>query len=265
MKKIILIILILCSSFVMTGCSFFKGSFDDVSLNTQENEEIDLEQYRDSLVYSRMWSAWQYATDNGIPINNFKERAEVCDFIREDSVDEIANNLIYIYETENIHITRENSSHYKKSDSETELLYYGELNEDSEPEGLGILFEIYTSFYDLDPELFIRYIGYFENGEYDGYGIQFSIETLDDVLNISTRINWEILQENLTFFNGNKTYEGYFENGEYNGRGNYYTNNLYYLAMTMDEVREIDPTELTYDYIIGEFKNNEPTDDTKEY
>lgn len=235
----------------------FWGYFSKI----EENEMVGEETKSESLLYALLEDAWRYAGENNIPLTNFIERKAVCDFLREDSLQTVIDNTIFVEEDCDLHLTKDDTVQYKKTIEETKLLYYGELNADAKPDGLGIVFEIDTFWDYQNPDVFIRYMGYFENGEYDGYGVEFEIDDIDDVPN---KISWETLENNKNLLNP-VVYEGYFKDGYRCGKGIAYVNNFWGYAIKTGETGRIDPALLTYSFDIGEYEDNELDGEVKMY
>lgn len=228
-----------------------KEKKESKKVNSKNKQKKEVEKFEDSLVYAKLGLAWKYAEEKKIKTPNFKERNKVCRFIKEDSGEKIAKNFVYLKPFYKVHLTREDTVKYERTLEETKLLYYGSLNDDSEPDGLGVIFEMYDDFNDLDPELFVRYLGYFKNGMYDGYGVELNITSMDDV---PMKISTEAIEKNMAWFNGMVAYEGYFKKGEYSGTGVQYISNLYAVLIEEGTEEAIDPKNLEYSYDIGDYK-----------
>lgn len=215
------------------------------------------EEYSDSLLYSRIGPIWQFADENNIKIYKFKERKKLCNFIKKNNVDKLSTDTVFLKKSEKIHLDRENSPYYKKTLEQSELLYYGKLNSDSEPDGLGIILELYTDLNTDDPDLMIRYMGYFKNGQYDGYGVEFAIPSAYEI-----PVSMEGIKNNITLFN-EPIYEGKFKKGEYCGKGNSYSNDL--LSIVLESSEEVDPAILSYNIIVAKYKKGSENGKAKEY
>ena len=120
-------------------------------------------------------------------------------------------DFVYLEEVSKGGFFTESKIHYKKTINEEKAVYryYGKLNKKNEPDGTGILLEVFNNnLYDLEdinPPKFmvaVYYIGGFKNGFKNGYGIEYSnrYEEHEFVLK----------------------YEGNFKKGKYNGKGTAY-------------------------------------------
>lgn len=225
MKNIVKIILISLLVFNLTGCIFSDEDDNESSEektitenDTSENvieEEIDLSDYEDSLAYSIMKNAWNYTNDNDIPIINFVERKNLLEFLNVNDLVKAMNNGVYVKDETGF---LDDTISYKKTLDKSYFIYYGQLNDDNQPEGIGILFE-YNYLSDYGEGYFLKYIGNFEEGTYSGYGIETKIKKIQGVDYSQKQL---IMNDPLIYCSAD-LHEGYFKNGEPNGRGNYFS------------------------------------------
>ena len=268
MKKKLMLLLMLLLTISITGCSFISNDTSEDNRKTENKEEAkdkgianDKSNSKNkSLVYPIVKTALNKAEQYNANIYQFEEREIVLNMLNTENSDEILNNLYYLKTTSST-IGRESTYrvNYKKTVDKTEFLYYGEFNDNSEPSGLGIIFQAFL-LEDDEPLLLVKYIGNLKNGFYDGYGLSF--ECSDSF----TFFDKEVYKKNYILFNGEGMSEGYFSEGVYNGKVNYFdcdiSNAIRELNDPMDELLFND---LVYDIKIGTYENGTLNGDYTEY
>ena len=229
--------------------------------NIQINE--DYSKYENSVVMNMVKPAWDYARTNNINIPNYAERKEIFDLLTIDNMNDILSQSIFVEmeKKDHLKIARGSYKYYKKTLDKTNTIYFGQVNKNSEPDGLGIVFQLYDKYTD-DVVPLIKYIGYFDSGKYDGYGIEFEIFQPEEIPNI---VDMESLINNLVLFNANEFYEGYFKDGDYSGEGVKCISNLYENAIVYSPDKMINANDLTYSYTIAEYSKNTINGESKEY
>lgn len=261
MVKKLKFICILFLAFCIAGCGMSESQ---VEKNKNENSEIEnteetkeqsmVENDNNSLIYSIMEIPLEKSKQYGVKLFEFEERKEVLNFLNTQNANEIFNNTISV--KANLDSTVLNNgevayrTNYKKTVDETEFLYYGEVNENSEPTGMGIILEK-IPVENNDPLIFVTYVGNFKNGFYDGYGISFEYPEMFAVFDD------EVYIKNQTLFNGRIISEGYFSQGLYNGNINYFecdiNNAIWGLEDPMDDLTLDD---LIYNIKVATYEND---------
>lgn len=228
-----------------------------------KNDSVNYSVYENSIIMNMVKPAWDYASKNNIDLPNFIERKEVLNVLTTNNINSILSKSIHVEmeEKEHFKMVRGSYEYYKKTLDNTNTLYYGNLNSDSEPEGLGVVFQLYDEYTD-EPIPLVKYVGYFDSGKYDGYGIEFEIYESDEIPNI---VDMEILLKNSTLFNTNDFYEGYYKDGDRSGDGVNYISNLYENLMIYSGKEEINSNDLIYSYTIAEYSKNTINGYSKEY
>lgn len=270
MKYIVKVILVVFIILISVGCTDKKESNSSINEETitnnetSRNSDLDLNKYENSIVLGLIKPSWDFAQKNGIELQNFIERVDVLSILLKDNLDELIDNSICLDMKEKSHfkINRGNYYYFKKTLEKTEILYYGQLNGDSEPEGLGIVFELYDDFSSEEYLPLVKYIGYFESGKFDGYGIEFENPSATEIPNI---VDINILKNNSTLFNASSYYEGYFKEGEHSGTGIICTSNLYENSLVYNSTDIIDSNTLIYSFTIGDFSKNNIDGNCVEY
>ena len=178
------------SDYVVEGLSVdgSKIVFAEPQEVEEKQQELDLNQYADSLVYMLAGDGWQYAKDNKIEMLDFADRKSVLEFTTQNNIDAMSGQQVYVEESTGWF---SDTPSYKRTLEETGYYYIGGLNGEQMPDGLGMLLEndVYNQ------TMSMKYVGYFKNGTFDGYGIR-PESMLEGYL------------EGIVF------YEGYFKEGE---------------------------------------------------
>ena len=276
--KFMLVVTMMCT--MITGCGsnqtvpVEKNIADDVVTEpeTDESQTVDTRpyaEYSNSILFSMVTPAWYNAERNNMIIHEFDERDEIFNLYTQDNWETIQTEAFYVTEKQHYFDWGYGDSHsqppyelqaknvppitnyvpeYKKAASETDYLYYGEFDENSMPTGLGILF-VLEEHDDLeDPVYMVKYVGYFKDGLYDGYGIEFESAFLDYTVNIENYYyNWPL-------YNGDEYYEGYFEQGVHVLKGNYFNSYYEFDLMALENQSDIiAPYNMVYDITTGEY------------
>lgn len=175
----------------------------------KKDEQLNLNAYEESVVYSMVGNGWKYAEEKNIGLPNFMDRKTVLETVKKEDLKSILEQSICVEEkTDGIFnpVTR-----YKKTLEQSEYYYYGSLNSENMPEGFGILFveEPYYSDY------LVKYIGTFKDGTFNGYGVCSDIVEIQGQ-NFSERL--PVNEEPIISVSGD-CFEGYFEEGKKCGWG----------------------------------------------
>lgn len=240
-KRILIIIAILIVGFIAL-CLFFgdsdsSESESDSNVKTEQNEEEnDSKIAEDSLLYPKLQYYVLYADEHDIELPRFKERNEVANQLTQKNYDGEWGEVVY---ARNVTSFVKPDSYVKTNDEEEiDYLYWGELNNDGEPDGMGVLYRITYEYTLDDPELVIKYIGYFKDGFFDGYGVLF-----DDLEDIDTEFDrthvYSPTLDNYDDFN-EPIYEGYFKEGYKSGTG---VSIVSTFAMPMPDTEEAYPRD----------------------
>lgn len=248
-KKIIFTICMILT--ICTTLNFPINAKTDESIKITDNYTKKEEE---SLLYSRLYPMWNYAEKNGIKLKNFKERKKVMKFMTRTKMNSIEDDdFIYLEKTG--HLTSGDS--YKKTLEETEFLYYGSLKDGSVPNGMGMILQIFHDEPLYEPQLFIRYIGQFKNGKYDGYGVDFNTESSG--FDMTMIYNLQLLENDPNLLNDMIIHEGYYKKGYRSGQGITYLSDIMYYVVDVDGLNldTISPLDLVYDINMGEFKNDQ--------
>lgn len=120
------------------------------------------------------------------------------------------NEFVYIEEMEKGGVLFKDKMYYTKTIDEEKVAYkyYGKLNKDNEPDGMGILLGKWgDSFYENGQECLVPvyYIGEFKDGYKDGYGIEYRVDQQDRIC---------------------LKYEGEYKEGKYEGKGVMYSGSI---------------------------------------
>lgn len=227
-----------------------NDSTDIVDKNLDDGEKL---QYPNSIMYLELCDAWKYAADNNIKINDYFQRKNVLKFADITDISQIINDSIYVSKIDTYGMFSKFKSYkYKKTLDETDYLYYGGLNRDNEPDGLGILFNKYSKI--TSDGLMIEYIGYFEDGEFSGYGVE--SEPIDVLGQDYSPV--KVLSEAPLVYSLGSINEGHFEEGVLNGKVNYFQKvgeseqNLF--SMTIGEYADDTWNGFIQDYNLNQLK-----------
>ena len=115
------------------------------------------------------------------------------------------------------------------------------------------------------------YIGTFEDGKFNGYGLMFAEPSSDDtnvLYNLSTRGIGDATFQNFNYASVNYvSFEGEFEDGMPNGEGNNFYCSLYYTALANELMGKNNLTldDIGYQITVGEFKDGEANGDVRVY
>lgn len=168
-------------------------------------------------------------------------------------------------------------SEVNRTKNETNFIYLGEIK-DNKPDGIGMIIEK-VSFFDTKYD-FIRYLGYFKEGYFNGVGKLYAStnqEDLNEYYKIDNTMNADGVVKAFNYL----IYEGEFKKGNLTGKGN----RFHYVDYIMqnDIKYSIDNTEVTseneesldtsknllkypiYKIETGEFKNSKIDGDGKTY
>lgn len=271
MRKIQIFSCLLCLV-LLVGCSSEDEASPQeksaVEGETNSGESMGFSQYDNSALYPIVAPAWNYASKHEMKIYDFKEREEVFNLLDSKTENDKIENAIrvdveYLYDEIPTSTSRNKSqvpmqrtqgiAQYKKTTKESKLRYYGEFDDEARPNGLGVIFHFESPYQELDdfsekeaPTITIQYAGYFQNGKYDGYGIDFG--------NASGVTQYKAFIANNALYNGREFYEGNFENGFYQGNANYFKSYFEQAISSFDDDEKIDPLKMIYDVGICNFE-----------
>lgn len=240
MKRIIFGIVMILGVTLLCGCSGIDTG------NSTSEQKTNIAQ--DSYVQAEMEHYYKYITENNMAVPVFDEYDKIANTFTESNYSEQWGNYVYVDED----LSFKDNKSYTETLETSDYLYWGELNRDKQPDGIGILYECYY-YVDYDysnPDLLIKYIGEFKDGYYSGYGIEFEIPDWD-----ADYYYMELNEENLYLMN-QPIYEGYFEEGLRSGSGVEILSTLGTANMDTYEAL-LDPNAADYSVFIGNYKKGE--------
>lgn len=130
----------------------------------------------------------------------------------EEAMKADLNKFVYLSEESDFKLFSDTRYYYKKSiDSSAPYMYFGDLDKNSKPDGVGVIFENWSQYgYDESEAILtqVMYIGHFKDGYMSGYGIKYNIESSNIYV----------------------IYEGEFNKGMYHGEGVECTDYVYDVA-----------------------------------
>lgn len=165
----------------------------------QAEELVDVEEVDNSILMKYKELIYPFSE---FPYEN-KKMSKKAMKLYEEAMEAEMSDFICLEELSEGGIIKEEVIHYKKTIAEfnAPYRYYGKLNKDSEPDGMGMIVKNWGGNVEVGKDgcaLTICYIGEFKDGYKDGYGIIYENERK----NIVT-----------------VKYEGDFKNGKYEGEG----------------------------------------------
>lgn len=190
-----------------------------------------------------------YVKSNNIELNTFSDKDKVLKVLNELNSEK---NMVYL--TTDSHLLSEDN--YKVTKEQSNIIYCGEIK-DNKPNGIGAIFEV------KDGKNFIKYVGNFKKGIFEGYGMLFNVPTDDEFYYANIIYNNDedkaIKRSNYLVFDGE------FEDGQANGKGNYYV--YLNLQTEMYLVQDGKPKSTDIGIYVGKFEidNNGITGEGKEY
>lgn len=217
--------------------------------------------------------AWNNISNAGIELLVFQERDVVFEYLSMDTIETMLENsynveaeTAAIYENEGDPYPIRGTSmtvHYKKTLNNTSYYYCGEFDENNKATGLGAIFyfdedDIYYMDEGKTPPILLLYVGYFKDGVYDGYGIEF------DTYSYASFFDVDICDNNIDLLNGGQVHEGYFKYGMPHGQGYYYASDIKNKIWTLD-LEIVDPSILSYGIKLGNFEYGYLTGECKVY
>ena len=240
MKKVASLVIVLVLALIsLCGCNGDSLSYTEQS--EKENNSIA----SDSYVLAETAPYHEYIEKNKVKAPEFKEYGEIANIFTKENYDNHWGNLVYVDQEPSF----KDAKSYTVTEEYTDYMYWGELNRDDKPDGIGGLYECYYYVnYDYsDPDLVIKYIGEFKDGYYHGYGIEFEVPDWD-----ADYYYLELTEESLYVIN-QPIYEGYFDEGRRSGAGFEIISNLGDGNLDTNEVY-LDPKAAEYSFFIGEYK-----------
>lgn len=164
-----------------------------------ENESY-IEDYKEKRKEEIIGQAEEYMYPfSEFPYENKKKSKKAMELYKK-AMKASEKDFIYVEEISKGGIVSTKEIHYKKTidTNDAQYKYYGKVNKNSEPEGMGILIENKKN---TGGYIAIYYIGEFDDGYMEGYGIEYNND-FDNELTVR--------------------YEGEFRKGKYNGNGTAY-------------------------------------------
>ena len=241
MKKGVIVLISLLSIMFLFGCG--GSDYDDA-----DKSKVSKGVAEDSYLYEKIHYFHDYAMKYDMVLPEFKEYVDVANTLTFSNFE--ANEDGYVYVNEDASFS-EAKSYTATLDDYGDYSYWGELNNDMQPDGIGILFESYGDY--MDPDLLVKYMGEFEDGCFSGYGVEFEIPDLYNDYPIE--VTQEMFDENLMHFN-KPIYEGYFEEGRRSGEGVEILSNYGGVHIETGEVL-LDPSKAGFSAYIGEYKKGD--------
>lgn len=166
--------------------------------------ESYIENYREERKEEIIGQAEEYMYPfSEFPYENKKKSKKAMELYKK-AMKASEEDFLYVEEISKGGIVSTKEIHYKKTidTDNAKYKYYGKVNKNNEPEGMGILIENEK---DAGCYIIIYYIGEFDNGYLDGYGIEYN-NIFDNELTVK--------------------YEGEFKKGKYHGNGTSYTGSI---------------------------------------
>ena len=206
----------------------------------------------------------QYCTEKGIELNRFADKEkELAKWLSTNP------NENYYVETDNIF----GQDRFKRTEIPDGYIYCG-LLEDNRPNGYGILFKQSDSTYGVTTinnyAYDLAYIGEFKDGQFDGFGYQFTKTTGEGEYILHSLCTYapetpEYAAYYLVWVNYIEYY-GEFSKGARSGLGNaFYLSDMLF-GLPEKALNEIDINHPTYSGIdVGEFQSNELNGEGKMY
>ena len=205
---------------------YLDNKEEKIEETTNEGEEIkETSDHRKEEVEENSVSPWELGqlvcSVSEYPFQDQKEGEKLVEWY-EKVLNAGQEEFICLTEEKDVHLFQSSEVWYQKSldINYAPFRYYGEVNKEGNPDGMGVLVRNWEEFYQEDTPYWIRlaatqteglseeiymeliYIGEFRNGFKEGYGINFGAEGLYDMPVIS--------------------YEGEFSHGRPEGEGNEY-------------------------------------------
>lgn len=242
----------------LTSCDFLEDEEGGKSA-TIEDAGTPMEDVRVNV--EDLYLNWQYrfADTFDIPLEEFDEQKRVAQWVTEARMG-TAQQV-----TESFSLFNEKKQ-YKLTASSGDYIYYGETK-NNYPHGLGML----VRGSDLENVEDIRYIGYFSEGWFDGYGLLFEEPENDNFtvfysMAAQGQVDSTELSDQYHGFVNYVAYEGEFDKGEATGRGN----DFYCWLALMIEIpgaREdgFNPGRIPFAVTVGKFKNGKANGEVLEY
>ncbi len=213
---------------------------------------------------------WQnsYTATNDIELNDFTKEENKLN----EKLDKISDTVY------NITIDKGfTSSKYKITNKTTDFIYYGDIK-DNMPNGVGILYkrsEVGYGRIELNDYYYnLFYVGSFDDGVYDGYGITFNQPEGNDFNAFQYCFDWDSEEEidsnfYITYYDAwmnYADYQGEFSNGLRNGKGNSFYASLLDRTTYSNIIGKTYIENVCYDLIeVGTFKSGKLNGQSKVY
>lgn len=211
----------------------------------------------------------EYAAEKDIPIIEFDEQNKLSSWLEKNYVDieESPEDWVYLKIQGGL-----SGKRFERTMDQGEYYYTGGLK-DNQPDGNGILlvYDAVTTRLTGRETYCFQYIGSFEKGRYDGYGLLFSVPTDEDVgIYAAAAIAPDLESEEFArlYADGVNyvTYEGMFEDGKRTGEGNRFVSFTSWGAEFMVDIESEFAEGVTYSTVeIGEFKDDKEDGTIKLY
>ena len=212
---------------------------------------------------------YAYAGAHDIPLQGFSDQEKLAAWYEENAgaLEKAPEELLFVEPTgfsDRYELTRKESGYY----------YVGELK-DNQPDGFGMILQRDTLISDYEnPTYVYLYIGNFEKGLYEDYGLLFHVPTMDnggygDLNTIREYVSddpySEVFQE---WYRGGAnyvTYEGTFHKGEKAGTGNAFFTSVGDAVSYSSDPQAAMEQGLAYWIDTGEFKDDQPDGKVRQY
>lgn len=217
-------------------------------------------------------------TDLGtVQIHQFEQREKVLEHIAMLGTDEFEESDVRYLTSVNPLFGKE---YFEITTDETEIYYVGRVKK-NRPHGLGAIFSFATGSgtYEFAGEMLIHYVGYFEDGMFDGYGVLFAADqcdisrTISDISKITT-FSEDVGAQITHYLFNHVVYEGYFKENKEEGKGNSFEFPLYddTVGPRYAFTKMLNPLIDGYDYgpvyphvTVGKYKEGELSGIAKRY
>ena len=244
MKKLLILFVIVASFSACTNCDDEneddKIAKQSAQVHTSNNENSDKKESNSakqtnnkedilanysgdldsnsSILHYLMDPAFYYAEVKKMQVMSFDEREILESQITLSDFDKALDEAVPVkIETVTDDNGREKYTYYHLTATDSDYYYYGSLDENNNPTGIGYIFDDMRVYSDMgnkgtsnNKAYNLRYIGNFDNGYYSGYGIEFYVNTpmVDDMdLRNSDYYTW------LLYYNASEFKEAYWSYG----------------------------------------------------
>ena len=257
MRKYRLLIFMVLIAVFLAAC----GSEDSEGATTSQN--IASSSPTNTVVNNFLYFQYQEAKNNGVELNQISGQDKLSEWLWKQS--DNPPEMVPVQPKGGLF----SELQYRVTDEKTGYMYQGETDRDGYPDGIGILY--HGSFKDDIPT--IVYVGNFEEGYYNGYGLLFSEPDGEDSAILLSWVSDPNDKDTLSAlyysFVNYVTYEGTFKEGSVKGKGNQFYCSLSTELNTLDFFgKELIPENIIYTTKVGEFtkfQNGKVDGKAKEY